>query len=57
MILELGNNVFSSEVVVDKDGFVLMNRVEISKGDFDLVPFLKSNRKNILPFLVEVKKL
>ena len=57
MILELGNNVFSSEVVVDKDGIVLMNRVEISKGDFDLVPFLKSNRKNILPFLVEVKKL
>ena len=57
MILELGNNVYTSEVEVDNDGFVLMNRVEISKGDFDLVPFLKSNRKNILPFLVEVKKL
>ena len=57
MTLEIGNNVYSSEVEVDIDGFVLMNGVEISRGDFDLVPFLKSNRKNILPFLVEVKKL
>ena len=57
MTLELGNNVYSTELEVDKDGFVLMNGVEISSGDFDLVPFLKSNRKNILPFLVEVKKL
>ena len=57
MTLEIGNNVYSSKVEVDNDGFVLMNGVEISRGDFDLVPFLKSNRKNILPFLVEVKKL
>ena len=57
MTLELGNNVYSTKVNVDKDGFVLMKDVEISGGDYDLIPFFRFNRKNILPFLVEVKKL
>ena len=57
MTLELGNNVYSTKVNVDKDGFVLMKGVEISGGDYDLIPFFRFNRKNILPFLVEVKKL
>ena len=57
MTLELGNNVYSTKVNVDKDGFVLMKDVKISGGDYDLIPFFRSNRKNILPFLVEVKKL
>ena len=57
MTLELGNNVYSTKVNVDKNGFVLMKDVEISGGDYDLIPFFRFNRKNILPFLVEVKKL
>lgn len=57
MTLELGNNVYSTKVNVDKDGFVLMKDVKISGGNYDLIPFFRSNRKNILPFLVEVKKL
>lgn len=57
MTLELGNNVYSIKVNIDKDGFVLMKDVKISGGDYDLIPFFRFNRKNILPFLVEVKKL
>ena len=57
MTLELGNNVYSTKVNVDKNGFVLMKDVKISGGDYNLIPFFRSNRKNILPFLVEVKKL
>ncbi len=57
MTLELGNNVYSTKVNIDKNGFVLMKDVEISGGDYDLIPFFRFNRKNILPFLVEVKKL
>ena len=57
MTLELGNNVYSTKVNVDKDGFVLMKDVKISGGDYDLIPFFIFNRKNILPFLVEIKKL
>jgi len=57
MTLELGNNVYSTKVNIDKNGFVLMKDVEISGGDYDLIPFFRFNRKNIFPFLVEVKKL
>ena len=56
MTLELGNNVYSNEVNVDKDGFVLMKDIKIYEGNYDLIPFLRSNRKNILPFWVEIKK-
>ena len=56
MTLELGNNVYSNEVNVDKDGFVSMKDVKVSGGDYDLIPFLRLNRKNILPFWVEIKK-
>ena len=39
MTLELGNNVYSTKVNIDKNGFVLMKDVEISGGDYDLIPF------------------
>ena len=54
--LELGNNVYSTEVSIDQDGFVFMRNIKITEGDYDLTPFLRLNRKNILPFWVEVKK-
>jgi len=56
MTLELGNNVFSNEVSIDKDGFVSMKDIKVLAGDYDLIPFLRLNRKNILPFWVEIKK-
>ena len=56
MTLELGNNVYSTEVSINQDGFVFMRNIKITDGDYDLTPFLRLNRKNILPFWVEVKK-
>ena len=56
MTLELGNNVFSNEVSIDKDGFVFMKDIKVLGGDYDLIPFLRLNTKNILPFWVEIKK-
>jgi arylsulfatase len=56
MTLELGDNVYSTEVSIDQDGFVFMRNIKIKEGDYDLTPFLRLNRKNILPFWVEVKK-
>ena len=56
MTLELGNNVYSTEVSIDQDGFVFMRNIKITEGDYDLTPFLRLSRKNILPFWVEVKK-
>ena len=56
MTLELGNNVFSNKVSIDKDGFVSMKDIKVLGGDYDLIPFLRLNRKNILPFWVEIKK-
>ena len=56
MTLELGNNVYSNEVSINQDGFVFMRNIKITEGDYDLTPFLRLNRKNILPFWVEVKK-
>ena len=56
MTLELGNNVYSTEVSINQDGFVFMRNIKITEGDYDLTPFLRLNRKNILPFWVEVKK-
>ena len=56
MTLELGNNVYSTELSIDQDGFVFMRNIKITEGDYDLTPFLTFNRKNILPFWVEVKK-
>ena len=56
MTLELGNNVYSTELSIDQDGFVFMRNIKITEGDYDLTPFLRLNRKNILPFWVEVKK-
>ena len=56
MTMELGNNVYSTKVGIDQDGFVFMRNIKILDGDYDLTPFLRLNRKNILPFWVEVKK-
>ena len=56
MTLEIGNNVFSNKVSIDEDGFVSMKDIKVLAGDYDLVPFLRLNRKNILPFWVEIKK-
>ena len=56
MTLELGNNVYSTEFSIDQDGFVFMRNIKITEGDYDLTPFLRLSRKNILPFWVEVKK-
>ena len=56
MTLELGNNVYSTELSIDQDGFVFMRNIKITEGDYDLTPFLRLSRKNILPFWVEVKK-
>ncbi len=56
MTLELGNNVFSNKVSIDKDGFVFMKDIKVLGGDYDLIPILRLNRKNILHFWVEIKK-
>ncbi len=56
MTLEIGNNVFSNKVSIDEDGFVSMKDIKVLAGDYDLTPFLRLNRKNILPFWVEIKK-
>jgi hypothetical protein len=33
-----------------------MKDIKVLSGDYDLIPFLRLNRKNILPFWVEIKK-
>ena len=57
MTLEIGNSVHSKKIYLDDEGFASMENIKVDEGDFDLIPFLTINRKNILPFWVEVKKL
>ena len=57
MTLEIGNSVHSKKIYLDDEGFARMENIKVDEGDFDLIPFLKINRKNTLPFWVEVKKL
>ena len=57
MTLEIGNNVHSKKIYIDDEGFASMENIKVDEGDYDLIPFLSINRKNILPFWVEVKKL
>ena len=49
MTLELGNNVYSTEFSIDQDGFVFMRNIKINEGDYDLIPFLRLNRKIFMP--------
>ena len=37
--------------------FASMENIKVDEGEYDLIPFLTINQKNILPFWVEVKKL
>ena len=57
MTLEIGNSVHSKKIYLDDEGFASMENIKVDEGDYDLIPFLTINRKNILPFWVEVKKL
>ena len=57
MTLEIGNSVHSKKIYLDDGGFASMENIKVDEGDYDLIPFLTINRKNILPFWVEVKKL
>jgi len=57
MTLEIGNSVHSKKIYIDDEGFASMENIKVDEGDYDLIPFLTINRKNILPFWVEVKKL
>ena len=57
MTLEIGNSVHSKKIYLDNEGFASMENIKVDEGDYDLIPFLTINRKNILPFWVEVKKL
>ena len=57
MTLEIGNSVHSKKIYIDDEGFASMENIKVDEGDYDLIPFLTVNRKNILPFWVEVKKL
>ncbi len=57
MTLEIGNSVHSKKIYLDDEGFASMENIKVGEGDYDLIPFLTINRKNILPFWVEVKKL
>ena len=57
MILELGNNVYTEQVNIDKEGFAIMKDIKIFEGKYDLTPFMKNSMKNILPFWIEIERL
>ena len=57
MVIEVGSQVFSKKVETDDSGYVLMENIHLNEGEFDITPFFRIDRKNILPFWVEINKL
>ena len=57
MVIEVGSQVFSKKVETDDGGYVLMENIHLNEGEFDITPFFRIDRKNILPFWVEINKL
>ena len=57
MVIEVGSQVFSKKVETDDSGYVLMENIHLNEGEFDITPFFRYERKNILPFWVEINKL
>ena len=57
MVIEVGSQVFSKKVEIDDSGYVLMENIHLNEGEFDITPFFRYERKNILPFWVEINKL
>ena len=57
MVIEVGSQVFSKKVETDENGYVLMENIHLNEGEFDITPFFRNERKNILPFWVEINKL
>ena len=57
MVIEVGSQVFSKKVETDENGYVLMENIHLNEGEFDITPFFRIDRKNILPFWVEINKL
>ena len=57
MVIEVGSQVYSKKIEVDENGYVLMENIHLNEGEFDITPFFRNERKNILPFWVEINKL
>jgi len=57
MVIEVGSQVFSKKAETDENGYVLMENIHLNEGEFDITPFFRNERKNILPFWVEINKL
>ena len=57
MVIEVGSQVFSKKVETDDNGYVLMENIHLNEGEFDITPFFRYERKNILPFWVKINKL
>jgi arylsulfatase len=57
MVIEVGSQVFSKKVETDDNGYVLMENIHLNEGEFDITPFFRNERKNILPFWIEINKL
>ena len=57
MVIEVGSQVFSKKVETDDGGYLLMENIHLNEGEFDITPFFRIDRKNILPFWVEINKL
>jgi hypothetical protein len=34
-----------------------MENIHLNEGEFDITPFFRNERKNILPFWIEINKL
>ena len=57
MLLEIGNKTFKKSYIVDNEGYISMNDININKGNYNIIPTFKTDRKNILPFWIEVNKI
>ena len=57
MLLEIGNKTFKKSSIVDNEGYISMNDININKGNYNIIPTFKTDRKNILPFWIEVNKI
>tara|TARA_E500000178_G_scaffold355891_1_gene430374 strand:- start:2881 stop:4602 length:1722 start_codon:yes stop_codon:yes gene_type:complete len=57
MVIEVGSQVFNKKVETDDNGYVLMENIHLNEGEFDITPFFRYERKNILPFWLKINKL
>ncbi len=57
MLLEIGNKTFNQYSTVDNEGYISMNDIDINKGNYNIIPIFKTDRKNILPFWIEINKI